>query len=144
MTGSGIAHEVLKTTVLILEDHEALRRSLREWLEISFPECRVLEAKSGVEAITIACAEMPDIVLMDIGLPEMTGIEVTRHLKRAVPQARVVMLTIHETQDYRLAAAEAGADAYVPKRKMNSDLIPILASLLLPPRDTGSGPAPTV
>jgi DNA-binding NarL/FixJ family response regulator len=141
MTSSRIAHEIPKPTFLVVEDHEALRNTLRKWLESTFPLCRVLEAKSGVEAIRTACVEMPDIVPMDIGLPEMTGIEATRHLRRAVPQAHVVMLTIHESVDYRVSAAEAGASAYVPKRKMHSDLIPVLTSLLSPPR---LGPAQVV
>lgn len=120
----------MKPTILIVEDHDAVRRSLRDWLEASLPKCRILEAVSGEEAITIVQDWPPCVVVMDISLPQMNGIEAARRIKTVVPTAQIVMLTIHEDEAYRTDAAAAGASAYVPKRKMRAELVPILSALL--------------
>lgn len=120
----------MSPTILIVEDHKAVRNSLRDWLEAVFPQCDVLEAASGEEAVVIARARSPRVVVMDIGLPKMNGIEATRQIKAAVPAAQIVMLTIHEEEAYRADAVVAGATAYVPKRVMQTELVPTLAALL--------------
>ena len=120
----------MTATILIVEDHDAVRRSLRDWLGVEFPQCRVIEAASGEEAIALIQVESPRLVVMDISLPGMSGIEATRQIKAALPSAQVVMLTIHENDTYRADATMAGASAYVPKRVMQTELIPTLAALL--------------
>ena len=120
----------MPVTILIVEDHEAVRRSLRDWLEVEYPQCRVIEASSGEEAIALIPVESPRLVVMDISLPGMSGIEATRQIKAVLPSSQVVMLTIYEADTYRADAAAAGASAYVPKRAMQTELIPILAALL--------------
>ena len=120
----------MTATILIVEDHEAVRRSLRDWLQVEFPRCRVIEAASGEEAIALIQVESPRLVVMDISLPGMSGIEATRQIKAALPSAQVVILTIHEGDTYRADATAAGASAYVPKRVMRTELIPTLAALL--------------
>jgi len=120
----------MPTTILIVEDHDAVRRSLREWLEVVFPQHRFVEAASGEEAVALAQATLPRLVVMDIGLPQMNGVEATRRIKAKVPAARVVMLTIYESEAYRADAIAAGASAYVPKRKLQTELLPTLAALL--------------
>jgi two-component system chemotaxis response regulator CheY len=70
------------------------------------------------------------MVLMDIGLPRMNGIQATRLIKAASPATEVVILTIHEDTKYQVDASEAGVSAYVTKRKMNSELIPVMRRLL--------------
>ena len=120
----------MAATILIVEDHDAVRRSLRDWLEVEFPQCRVIDAASGEEAIALIRGESPRLVLMDISLPGMSGVEATRQIKAALPSAQVVMLTIHENDTYRADATTAGASAYVTKRVMQTELIPTLAALL--------------
>ena len=120
----------MPATILIVEDHDAVRRSLRDWLEVEFPQCRVIEAASGEEAIALIRIESPRLVVMDISLPGMSGIEATRRIKAALPSAQIVMLTIHENDAHRAEATAAGASAYVPKRVMQTELIPTLAALL--------------
>jgi DNA-binding NarL/FixJ family response regulator len=117
-------------TILIVEDHDAVRRSLRDWLEAVFPQYGFVEAASGEEAVAIAQARSPRAVIMDIALPKMSGIEATRRIKATVPTAQVVILTIHEDKAYRADAAAAGASAYVPKRVMQTKLLPTLTALL--------------
>jgi DNA-binding NarL/FixJ family response regulator len=103
---------------------------MRDWLEIEFPQCRVIEAASGEEAITLARIESPRLVVMDIRLPGMNGIETTRQIKAALPLAQIVMLTIHTGDIYRADARAAGASAYVTKPRMHRELVPTLAALL--------------
>ena len=120
----------MSPTILIVEDHGAVRRSLRDWLEAEFPQCDVVEAASGEEAIVTARARPPHVVVMDIGLPKMSGIEATRRIKATLPGTQVVILTIHNDKAYRADAAAAGASAFVPKSAMQTKLIPTLAALL--------------
>lgn len=127
--------------ILIVEDHEAVRRSLREWLQGAFPAARILEAASGEAAVAEAEATRPDVVLMDIGLPGMNGIEAAARLRARHPGIRVVMLTILEEAGYRARAREAGAVAYVPKRLMETDLLPVLTGLLSSPPAPAPPPA---
>jgi DNA-binding NarL/FixJ family response regulator len=116
--------------ILIVEDHQGVRQSLREWLELSFPDYQLLEAKNGEDAINVAQTMSPGLVIMDIGLPGMSGIEAAQNIKAAVPETRVVMLTIYDDEAHRSDAAAAGVSAYVPKRKVQTELLPVLTRLL--------------
>ncbi len=119
-----------KARILIVDDVGVVRANLREWLEAVFPAAHVSEAASGEEAVAMAEEEGPHVVVMDIALPGINGIEAARRIKAIRPGARVVMLTIHEESDYRREAESAGADAYVFKRRMASDLIPAVTRLM--------------
>jgi len=116
--------------ILIVEDHPGVRKSLREWLELSFPQYQLLEAATGEEGVTMAQAASPCLVIMDIGLPGMSGIEATEAIKKLVPSTQVVMLTVYDDDDYRTHAAAAGASAYVAKRKVKTELLPAIRQLL--------------
>jgi DNA-binding NarL/FixJ family response regulator len=117
-------------TILVFEDHGAVRESFRQWLEVRFPWCRVIAARCGEEALALVPVEAPELVLMDIALPGMSGIEATRQIKATPAAAEVVILTIREDNSYRTDAARAGASAFVTKRTMQTELIPTLAELL--------------
>ena len=125
----------MTATILIIEDHDVVRRSLRDWLQVEFPQCRVIEAATGEEAIALTRVESPRLVVMDISLPGMSGIEAMRQIKATLPSAQVVMLTIHEDDAHRADATTAGASAYVTKRAMQTKLIPTLTALLANDRD---------
>ncbi|MFA4902738.1 MAG: response regulator transcription factor [Desulfobaccales bacterium] len=116
--------------ILIVEDHVVVRQSLREWLELSFPHYQLLEATSGEEAISMAQTMTPRLIIMDIGLPGMSGIEAAQGIKAVLPDTHVVMLTIYDDEAHRADAAAAGASAYVPKRKVQTELLPIVTRLL--------------
>jgi DNA-binding NarL/FixJ family response regulator len=122
--------EIKETCILIVDDHERMRSLLREWLEIVFPGCTVIEAVSGEEAVVLAKAQLPNLVIMDISLPQMSGIEATRLIRETVPASNVVMLTMYEDEAHRADAFSAGASDYVPKRLMQVALLPTLTSLL--------------
>ncbi len=120
----------MNQSILIVEDHSGVRQSLREWLQLSFPQYQLLEAASGEEAVAMAQAASPRLIIMDIGLPGMTGIEVTENIKKIVPDTQVVMLTIFDDDDYRSHAAAAGAFAYVAKRNVKTELLPVIRRVL--------------
>jgi two-component system invasion response regulator UvrY len=116
--------------ILIVDDHENIRRLLKEWLKEEFPQCGFLEAACAREAIDCCCAMTPDLIIMDINLPEIDGINATTHIKTIHPDVPVVILTIHGDDVYREAALKAGASGYVVKDKLHDDLIPLLTGLL--------------
>jgi CheY-like chemotaxis protein len=96
----------MATTALIVEDDDLVRAGLRAWLAATFPHWRFLVASTGEIAVYLAQRQAPDIVLMDIGLPGMNGIEPTRRLKAMQPEIQVVMLSIHEDAAYRTDAGD--------------------------------------
>jgi DNA-binding NarL/FixJ family response regulator len=116
--------------ILIVEDHQGVRKSLREWLGLSFPQYQLLEATTGEEAVTMAQAVTPCLVIMDIGLPGISGIEALASIKKSLPSTQVVMLTVCDDDDYRNHAAAAGASAYVAKRKVKTELLPTIRRVL--------------
>ncbi len=109
--------------LLLVDDHEVVRTGLRMLLE-SQSDIKILaEASTGAEAIQMASEFKPDVVVMDITLPDITGIEATRRLKERHPEIAVVALTIHEDEQYFFEMLQAGASGYVPKRAAPEDLI---------------------
>ncbi len=115
------------TCCLIVDDHERLRNLMSSWLKSLFPEVYFIDAASGEAALDLSSRYHPQVVLMDIGLPGMSGIEAARQIKRDLPQTYVIIHTIYDEQAYRLDAAEAGVDAFIVKSRSQSDLIPVLS-----------------
>jgi DNA-binding NarL/FixJ family response regulator len=109
--------------LLLVEDHEVVRTGLRMLLEGQPDIIICCEASNGQEALDIAEKCHPDVVIMDITLPDMSGIEVTRRLKEKYPEMAVVALTIHDDEEYFFQMLQAGASGYVPKRAAPDDLI---------------------
>jgi len=102
--------------VLLVDDQAVVRRGLRVRFHLE-PDLEVVgEASTGREALTLAQTLTPDVVLMDIEMPEMDGIEATAALRRVVPQSAVVILSIHDDAQTRGRAQAAGAVAFVEKR----------------------------
>ncbi len=109
--------------LLLVDDHEVIRTGLRMLLA-SQPDLTIVgEAASGLQALEAVGQCQPDVVVMDITLPDISGIETTRRLKEKYPTVAVVALTIHEDEQYFFEMLQAGATGYVPKRAAPDDLI---------------------
>jgi two-component system invasion response regulator UvrY len=120
----------MSASILIVEDHEKVRQALRNLLEVKFSQYQVIEACSGEEAIIMAIADAPQLIIMDITLPGINGIEATRRIRGNSSPPPVLMFTIHEDDIYREEARDAGAIAYVAKHALQSELLPKLSTLL--------------
>ncbi len=112
-----------KIRVLIADDHTLVREGLRALLESQSDLEVVAEASNGLEAVQRCNQLKPDVALMDIGMPEMDGFEATRKIAKAHPTVRVLVLTVHETDDYFFRALEAGAQGFVVKDAASTDLV---------------------
>ncbi len=112
-----------KIHLLLIDDHAVVRGGLRMLLENEDDMEIIGEASSGLAALQLAAQLAPDVVIMDISLPDISGIEATRRLKETHPQIGVVALTIHEDQQYFFEMLKVGASAYVPKRAAPDDLL---------------------
>jgi two-component system, NarL family, response regulator NreC len=114
---------VSKIRLLLVDDHEIVRAGLR-MLFSAEPEVEIIgEASSGEEAVTAVQSLQPEVVLMDVAMPGIGGIEATRRIKAAHPQVAVLALTMHEDEEYFFEMLAAGASGYVPKRAAPDDLM---------------------
>jgi DNA-binding NarL/FixJ family response regulator len=119
----GQTDEVLMIRVLLVDDQAVVRRALRVRFHLE-PDLEVVgEASTGSEALLLAQTLAPDVVLMDIQMPEMDGIEATAALRRVVPQSAIVILSIYDDAQIRLRAQAAGAVAFVEKRGATDALL---------------------
>ena len=116
--------------VLVVEDFEDTRSLMR--LELETRGFRVIEATNGEEGVELATRERPDIIIMDIGLPLMDGIEATRRIRgdNSMRDVLIVALTAHHETEYRAQALAAGCDAYLTKPVDFDWLIDLLGRLL--------------
>jgi two-component system response regulator NreC len=109
--------------LMLVDDHEIVRTGMRMLLEAQSDLEIVVEANSGAAAIEAAEKHDLDVVLMDLSMPEMDGIESTRQLKSRFPKLAVLALTIHEEEEYLFQMLNAGASGYIPKRAAPEDLL---------------------
>lgn len=110
-------------TVVIVDDHPLFRKGMRALLQ-SLPDIEVLgEAKSGGEAVDMAVALQPDVVLMDLQMPEGNGLRATRELGKSCPNARVLVVTLFEDDESIFAALRAGARGYLLKDAEEDEMI---------------------
>lgn len=113
----------MSTGILIADDHGVLRAGLRALLNAERDLKVIGEAADGPEALRLANELQPDIVLLDLSMPSLNGIEVTRQLKAAHPEISVLILTVHEDESLLQEAIRVGASGYIIKRAVESELI---------------------
>src|SRR5512139_3430507 len=113
----------MKIRLLLVDDHAVVRSGLRMLLMSEEDMEIVGEAGNAAEALEAVRLLKPDVVLMDIGLPDMSGIDATREIRKLHPDVAVVALTIHEDEEYFFKMLDAGARGYVPKRAAPEELI---------------------
>lgn len=115
--------------LLLVDDDPRFRETLRQLLATR-DEAEILgEAGDGEEALRLAETLQPDVVLMDLAMPRMNGLEVTRHLKARWPQVRIIIITVHDDEAYRRTALAAGAETFLVKKTLGVDLWPTLRRL---------------
>jgi two-component system, NarL family, response regulator NreC len=112
-----------KIRLLLVDDHEIVRAGLR-MLFMAEPDMTIAgEAGSGQEAFELVRKLKPDVVIMDVAMPGITGIEATRQIKEAYPETAVLALTMYEDEQYFFEMLHAGASGYIPKRAAPDDLV---------------------
>jgi DNA-binding NarL/FixJ family response regulator len=116
-------------SVLLVDDHEILRQGLKMLLSMQQGIKVVGEARTGQEAIVMAKELMPDVVVMDITMPNMDGLEACQHIRNKQPATQVLMLTMHESEEYFLQALRMGAVGYLVKKAAPSDLQMAISSI---------------
>ncbi len=109
--------------ILIADDHTLVRQGLRQLCEGLGGFAVVAEAKNGSQAVTLARTVQPDVILMDIVMPDMDGVEAIRQILRETPAARIIALTMYREEQYMLDAIRAGARGYLLKTVDARDLI---------------------
>jgi DNA-binding NarL/FixJ family response regulator len=109
--------------ILIADDHELVRRGVREVLHSQQGWTVVAEAANGREALDKAIKLRPDVAVVDLGMPQLDGIEVTRLIRRQVPSTKVLVLTMHESDQMVKRALDAGANGYVLKSDLTECLV---------------------
>jgi DNA-binding NarL/FixJ family response regulator len=113
----------LKTRVLLADDHELVRSGLKLVLDAQ-PDIQVVaEAADGAEAVRKCLAEAVDLAVVDVSMPRLTGLQAAEELRRQRPALRVLILSMHENEQYFFAAVKAGASGYVLKSAANRDLV---------------------
>ena len=113
----------LKTRILLADDHAVVRGGLRLVLDAE-PDLEVVhEAADGAEAVQIALREEVDLAVLDVSMPRMTGLQAARELSQRRPELRVLMLSMHDNEQYFFEALKAGASGYVLKTAANADFV---------------------
>lgn len=113
----------MTTRLLLVDDHAVVRSGLQMMLQSEEDVEIVGEASTAAEALEAVERLDPDVILMDIGLPDKSGIEATREVKSKHPETAVVALTIHEDEEYFFKMLDAGASGYIPKRAAPEELL---------------------
>jgi DNA-binding NarL/FixJ family response regulator len=113
----------LTTRILLADDHALVRRGLRLILEAQADLEVMAEADDGAEAVKLALTTDIDLAILDISMPRMTGLQATRELQRRLPDVRVLILSMHESEQYLYEALRAGASGYVVKKVADRDLV---------------------
>ncbi|MCE6999082.1 response regulator transcription factor [Saccharothrix sp. S26] len=114
---------VRKVRILLADDHALVRRGVRLILD-NEPDLNVVaEAGDGAEAVAKARAERPDLAILDIAMPRLTGLQAARELSRLQPDLRILMLTMYDNEQYFFEALKAGASGYVLKSVADRDLV---------------------
>ena len=119
-----------KVRIVLAEDHTILREGLRALLTAD-PNFEIIgEAADGRAAVRFVEKQIPDLILMDLSMPRMTGMDAIREIKKRYPQTKIIALTVHKTEEYLRTTLHAGADGYVLKDATRDELMMAIQSVL--------------
>jgi len=125
-----IDSSIVPVHILLVDDHEVLRAGLRALLEHESDLRVVGEAGTGAQAIALTNSLRPDVIVLDLGLPDISGLEVIRAIRQHNTTVRIVVLSMHSRREYVVPAIEAGCDGYVPKSSTHTSLLQAIRSVL--------------
>jgi two-component system response regulator NreC len=120
-----------KRRIVIAEDHTILREGLCTLLSSQEDLQVVGEAGDGREAIRLVENLTPDLILTDLSMPKMNGVEAIREIRKRIPQTKILALTVHKTEEFILEVLQAGADGYIPKDASSNELMMAIRSVLM-------------
>jgi DNA-binding NarL/FixJ family response regulator len=110
-------------TVLIADDHPLIRSGLRSVLERQGEFRVVAEAANGSDAIELAVRHRPDVILLDVGMPRLTGLDAAKYIHEKLPESRIVMISMHADEGYVLRALDSGATGYLLKASQDTEAL---------------------
>ncbi len=116
--------------IVIAEDQTLVRQGLRSLLESEKKLKVVAEAGDGIEAIRLVEKYKPDLVLLDLAMPKMSGLSAIKHIKNMYPDTKIIALTFHSSEEYILEAFKSGADGYCLKKDSHTELLTAIKSVL--------------
>lgn len=119
--------------ILIADDNQSFRRRLKTILENTPDSVIVGEAEDGFQVIKESRRLKPDLILMDVSMPGMNGLDTLKKLKKDMPHIKIIMLSIFDMDEYRKAALESGAHHYLIKKEMIDHLIPAIKAVMKTP-----------
>jgi two-component system, NarL family, response regulator NreC len=117
-------------SIAIAEDHTILREGLKALLSSQADLNVICEAEDGLAAIRCVQEHTPDLILLDLSMPRMTGLDAIKEIKRANADTKIIVLTVHSTEEYILATLQAGADGYVLKDAHSAELMTAIRHVL--------------
>jgi len=120
-----------KKRIVIAEDHTILREGLKALLSLNTELVVVGEAQDGREAVRIASELKPDLLLMDLSMPRMNGIEAIKEIKKQHPEIKIIVFTVYKTEEYVLASLQAGADGYILKEANYAEFLVAIKNVLM-------------
>ena len=119
-----------KRRIVIAEDHTILREGLKALISQD-PDLEIVgEARDGLEAIRVISELKPDLALMDLSMPKMSGIDAIREIKRCCPDTKILVLTVHKNEEYVIASLKAGANGYLLKESTHQELMQAVSHVL--------------
>jgi DNA-binding NarL/FixJ family response regulator len=131
-------------TIVVADDAADYREIVRALLRPMSDTLTIVgEAADGEEALALVRLERPDLVITDLIMPRLNGIELTRRIREELPQTRVILMSSYTEDAYRLMASDSGADVFVSKRVITTTLVPAIHDLIRRRLSGGSGP-PTI
>jgi DNA-binding NarL/FixJ family response regulator len=130
-------------SVVVVDDVPDFRETVR-FLLLSLPDVVTVvgEAADGEEGLAVVLRERPDIVISDLVMPRLNGVELTRRIRQELPQTMIILMSSYPEDAYRLMASDSGADAFVNKRVIFEALVPAIRDLIGRRLSGGSGPLP--
>lgn len=119
----------MKLRILVADDHDIIRRGLKQLLTAHAGWEVIAEAKTGREAVTLAEQHKPEIVVMDLSMPDLNGLEAARRIKKQLPRTEIVILTLHFSDQLVREIVESGVRAYIMKSDADKDLVSAVEAL---------------